>query len=224
MNTAYDNIMRVIQARGFRNRRLEEHSVAMSRGILRHLRATCEPFADDMVQGRVSEWFAFPSPARRSHKLDLAVAEPNATGDGPDLDRLYHYKPEYAIRGTGYVVDSLEAALWCFVHSESFGNAILEAADLGDDVNTTAAVCGQVAGAYYGASKIAAHWLEQLALRAEITELADRLYEASRKGGLSRQCLKCTDYLLCPRKAARVANSLCRAIKCIATRRVGHGR
>ena len=49
------------------------------------------------------------------------------------------------------------------------------AANLGDDADTTAAVCGQVAGAYYGAPGIPAHWLERLALRSEITLLADQL-------------------------------------------------
>jgi ADP-ribosyl-[dinitrogen reductase] hydrolase len=89
----------------------------------------------------------------------------------------YQDKPETAIRGTGYVVESLEAALWCFARSNSFEEAILKAANLGDDADTTAAVCGQVAGAYYG--EIPQHWLERLAMRAEITHLAERLYEAA---------------------------------------------
>jgi len=51
------------------------------------------------------------------------------------------------------------------------------AANLGDDADTTAAVCGQVAGAYYGEVGIPGGWLERLAQRPEITRLADRLYE-----------------------------------------------
>ncbi len=88
---------------------------------------------------------------------------------------VYRSKPETAIRGSGYVVDSLEAALWCFTRTENFAEAILMAANLGDDADTTAAVCGQVAGAYYGEEGIPAAWLERLALRVEITRLADRL-------------------------------------------------
>jgi len=53
------------------------------------------------------------------------------------------------------------------------------AANLGDDADTTAAVCGQVAGAFYGESRIPAHWLERLAMRSEITPLADQLLERS---------------------------------------------
>jgi ADP-ribosyl-[dinitrogen reductase] hydrolase len=54
------------------------------------------------------------------------------------------------------------------------------AANLGDDADTTAAICGQVAGAYYGERGIPPHWLERLALRAEITALADRLLCAAK--------------------------------------------
>ncbi len=92
----------------------------------------------------------------------------------------YQKKSEGEIRGSGYVVDCLEAALWCFVHTHSFQDAVLTAANLGDDADTTAAVCGQLAGAYYGASQIPAAWIERLAFHSEIIELADRLYSVSR--------------------------------------------
>jgi ADP-ribosyl-[dinitrogen reductase] hydrolase len=87
----------------------------------------------------------------------------------------YRAKSIGEIRGTGYVVQSLEAALWCFHHTETFEAAILKAANLGDDADTTAAICGQVAGAYYGESGIPKKWLDKLAMRQKITELADRL-------------------------------------------------
>jgi ADP-ribosyl-[dinitrogen reductase] hydrolase len=80
------------------------------------------------------------------------------------------------VRGSGYVVDSLGAALWCFARSESYADAVLMAANLGDDADTTAAVCGQVAGAYYGESAIPAHWLARLAWRDQIGELARDLH------------------------------------------------
>ena len=62
----------------------------------------------------------------------------------------YRDKAASQIHGSGYVVDCLEAALWCVQRTESFADAVLLAANLGDDADTTAAVCGQVAGAYYG--------------------------------------------------------------------------
>lgn len=88
----------------------------------------------------------------------------------------YQRKTIDDIRGTGYVVDSLEAALWCFWTTETYEQAILAATNLGDDADTTAAICGQIAGAYYGVSGIPSHWLRQLTLGNEITELADRLH------------------------------------------------
>lgn len=79
------------------------------------------------------------------------------------------------IRGSGYAVESLEAALWCFWHTSSFKSAVLQAANLGDDADTTAAICGQLAGAYYGVQEIPESWLQQLAMEQEIISLADRL-------------------------------------------------
>ena len=69
-------------------------------------------------------------------------------------------------------------ALWCFATTESFEAAILKAVNLGDDADTTAAVCGQLAGAYYGESRIPEHWREQLAMREDIRTLAERLHAA----------------------------------------------
>ncbi|MBW4462548.1 MAG: ADP-ribosylglycohydrolase family protein [Nodosilinea sp. WJT8-NPBG4] len=94
-------------------------------------------------------------------------------------DGEYQRKRVDDIRGTGYVVDSLEAALWCFWSTKSYEQAILAAANLGDDADTTAAICGQVAGAYYGESGIPTSWLEQLAMGDQITELAERLHTAT---------------------------------------------
>lgn len=91
----------------------------------------------------------------------------------------YRSKAIDEIRGSGYVVESLEAALWCFWSTQTYEQAVLAATNLGDDADTTAAICGQVAGAYYGESTIPSHWLSQLTMREEMTELADRLYAAT---------------------------------------------
>ncbi len=92
----------------------------------------------------------------------------------------YRSKPEGAIAGSGYVVRSLEAALWCFWHADDFRDAVLRAANLGDDADTTAAVCGQIAGAHYGESGIPKSWLERLVLCDEIRGLSDRLWQNGR--------------------------------------------
>ena len=88
---------------------------------------------------------------------------------------FYGNKSEEEIRGSGYVVESLEAALWCFLKTDTFRDAILKAVNLGDDADTTAAVCGQIAGAYYGESGIPQEWLERLAMVNLIREMADKL-------------------------------------------------
>lgn len=89
----------------------------------------------------------------------------------------YRTKIEGLIRGSGYVLQSMEAALWCFNRSSSFEEAILQAVNLGDDADTTAAVCGQIAGAYYGEKGIPLKWQERLAMVGKIRRMADSLYE-----------------------------------------------
>lgn len=79
------------------------------------------------------------------------------------------------VRGSGYVVESLEAALWAFATTASFADGALAAVNLGDDADTTGAVYGQVAGAYYGVDGIPGSWLERLAWRERIEGWADGL-------------------------------------------------
>jgi ADP-ribosyl-[dinitrogen reductase] hydrolase len=81
------------------------------------------------------------------------------------------------IRGTGYVIDCLSAALWCFMRADSYEAAVLQAANLGDDADTTAAVCGQLAGAFYGRAGIPIRWRERVFMGAEIQRLAGDLFD-----------------------------------------------
>ena len=94
----------------------------------------------------------------------------------------YFSKPIDEIRGNGYVVTALEAALWCFAKTESFMQAVLKATNLGEDADTTAAICGQIAGAYYGIGAIPPQWLEKLAMRDEIEALAQQLVGCTEPG------------------------------------------
>jgi ADP-ribosyl-[dinitrogen reductase] hydrolase len=94
----------------------------------------------------------------------------------PEIDAIaagsFREKEPPAIRGTGYVVQSLEAALWAFHRGEDFREGCLLAVNLGEDADTTGAVLGQLAGAHYGARGIPQQWLAQLSLREEIDSLA----------------------------------------------------
>ena len=84
-------------------------------------------------------------------------------------------KSRDAIRGTGYAVDSLEAALWCFQRSENFRDCVLMAANLGDDADTTAAIAGQLTGAFHGISAIPSSWNTGVFMNQEISSFAKQL-------------------------------------------------
>jgi ADP-ribosyl-[dinitrogen reductase] hydrolase len=86
------------------------------------------------------------------------------------------------ITGSGYVVESLISALWCFMNGDSFEECVLLAANLGNDADTTAAICGQIAGAYYGMSGIPKHWRNKLFMNDEIEQLAVQLFASSKNG------------------------------------------
>jgi ADP-ribosyl-[dinitrogen reductase] hydrolase len=88
-----------------------------------------------------------------------------------------------AIRGSGYVLNTLEAALWAFYNSQTFEQGCLMVVNLGNDADTTGAVYGQLAGAYYGESQIPTKWLSKMALREKIIEIADDLYNLSKTMG-----------------------------------------
>ena len=85
-----------------------------------------------------------------------------------------------AIKGTGYVVDSMEAALWAFYKSDNFKEGALMAVNLGDDADTTGAIYGQLAGAYYGLDGIPEQWRNGLHDGAMIIDFATRLYASSK--------------------------------------------
>ena len=96
-------------------------------------------------------------------------------------DGSFKHREPPEVRGTGYVVESLEAALWAFHKSQDFREGALLAANLGDDADTTAAIHGQIAGACYGVEAIPAEWREVLTMAMEITSMADSLHDRSRQ-------------------------------------------
>ncbi|MBE2318650.1 ADP-ribosylglycohydrolase family protein [Solirubrobacter sp. CPCC 204708] len=93
-----------------------------------------------------------------------------AVAAGSFLDKA---PPE--IRGNGYIVLALEAALWAVASTDDYESCVLAAVNLGDDADTTAAIAGQLAGALYGLEGIPARWLERVHLRDELLGFADRL-------------------------------------------------
>ena len=93
----------------------------------------------------------------------------------PEIEEVaagsFRHKQPPEIVGSGYVVKSLEAALWAFHDARDFREAVLRAVNLGDDADTTGAVCGQLAGAYWGEAGIPVEWRDGLA-RPEMIEKA----------------------------------------------------
>ena len=83
------------------------------------------------------------------------------------------------IRGSGYVVRSLEAALWAFHGTDTFREGCTAAVNLGDDADTTGAIYGQLAGAYYGAHGIPREWLDALYWRSFLVSIADELHRCA---------------------------------------------
>src|SRR5450830_117006 len=71
----------------------------------------------------------------------------------------YKVKSRAEIKSTGYVIDTLEAALWAFHHTNDFRSALIEAVNLGGDADTVGAVCGQISGAFYGETEIPIEWI-----------------------------------------------------------------
>jgi ADP-ribosylglycohydrolase len=102
----------------------------------------------------------------------------------PEIDEIaagsFKRRNPPEIRGSGYVVRSLEAALWAFFHGKTFEEGCLLAVNLGEDADTTGAVYGQLAGAFYGVQGVPSQWLVRLARRQLIESLADQLFDMSR--------------------------------------------
>jgi ADP-ribosyl-[dinitrogen reductase] hydrolase len=93
------------------------------------------------------------------------------------IDGSYRDRPASSIRGSGYAVACLEAALWAFAREPDFGQAVLAAVNLGDDADTTGAVCGQLAGAHRGLSGIPDELRSGLVRRHVVETAARRLLE-----------------------------------------------
>jgi ADP-ribosyl-[dinitrogen reductase] hydrolase len=116
-------------------------------------------------------------------KSEILSADPFFESPGNGLCRNiqkiangnYKSKSSTDISGSGYVVESLEAALWCFYTTETFKEAVLKAVNLGQDADTTAAVCGQLAGTYYGIDGISKEWIEKIAMNEFILKSSDAL-------------------------------------------------
>lgn len=122
------------------------------RSILEGITASERPAMLDLLQRGMDAGLEF-------YRRDAAsLAELAHLGRVFDLEH-FRTTPESGIKSTGYVIDTLEAALWCLLHTDSYRDCLLMAVNLGDDADTVAAVAGGLAGLYYGYDAIPDEWL-----------------------------------------------------------------
>ncbi len=95
------------------------------------------------------------------------------------FDRLFHSNiyefQESEIESSGYVLHTLEASIWSLMTTSNYTEAVLKAINLGKDTDTTGAVTGGLAGIYYGFEGIPTHWINSLARKDDILDLAQRM-------------------------------------------------
>lgn len=108
----------------------------------------------------------------RESKEENVLAELEHFARIEDMDNLLK-SDETTIRSTGYVIHSLEAALWCLGTTGTYKECVLKAVNLGDDTDTVAAIAGGLAGIYYGYDAIPSEWLDVIAKRQWIEELCE---------------------------------------------------
>ncbi len=82
---------------------------------------------------------------------------------------------DHEIHSGGYVLHTLEAIMWCLLTTDNYKSATLKAVNLGEDTDTTGAVTGGLAGLLYGFDTIPKGWIQQIARKGDIDDLADRL-------------------------------------------------
>jgi len=124
----------------------------------------------------VSATLASDHPAFATEPLAATVAAAAREAPGRDRDDIH---------ASGYVLHSLEAALWAFASSGTFREGALLAVNLGEDADTTGAIYGQIAGAHYGVDAIPLEWRRCLAHRPRIEAMADRLLALAEDGARS---------------------------------------
>ena len=93
------------------------------------------------------------------------------------LEENIYDLPEDQIKSGGYVVETLEASIWCLLTTNNYKDAVLKAVNLGRDTDTTGCVTGGIAGLYYGYNNIPEEWVNKIIRKEDILNLAERLYE-----------------------------------------------
>jgi ADP-ribosyl-[dinitrogen reductase] hydrolase len=120
--------------------------------------------AYDFTRSQISEFWE----SMDFDKQEQSYFKPTIIADIRDLKRN-------EIKSGGYVMESLEASLWCFLKHENYMDTVLAAVNLGSDTDTTAAIAGGLAGLYYGAENIPEWWIASVARLEDIIALSEKL-------------------------------------------------
>lgn len=131
----------------------DEGNLAVAQAMLTHNNELCASIANEMAKAMMT-----------------LILDNNKTTVSPS--KYAHRKD---VRAGGFVVDSWDAARWAFLSTNSFRDCVLSAANLGEDADTTAAIAGQIAGAYYGKSAIPEKWLKALKWHDVIEDYSNSL-------------------------------------------------
>ena len=119
---------------------------------------------ENLLQNALNQAFAF---YERNSESKKELAHSNRIRNVAELKAI----PESQINSGGYVIHSMEAALWCLANTASYEECVLKAVNLGDDTDTTAAIAGGLAGIYYGYENIPEKWKKAIVRREWIEEL-----------------------------------------------------
>lgn len=121
------------------------------------------------------------SGASKEELSNQSLYKPN-TEEIANISKSHYLSKSYEqLTGSGYVVESLESTLWCFYHGSCFRESILLATNVGNDADTTAAICRQITGAYYGINGIPTDWRETITLSKEIHGIGSKLVGDTKK-------------------------------------------
>lgn len=99
--------------------------------------------------------------------------------------------PQKEIKSSGYVVDTLEAAIWCLLNTDNYGDCVLKAVNLGNDTDTVAAVAGGLAGLKYGYKSVPQDWVNKIARKEYVEDLCNQLYLS-----LTQKCIEKLSYFI----------------------------
>ena len=140
----------------------------MIRSILDTALENASKSLQDLLQQGIDEGLKF-------YRKDIAnLMELTHMGRVFDL-KEFKAVPEESIRTTGYVVDTIEAAIWCLINTESYKDCMLKAVNLGNDTDTVAAIAGGLAGLYYGYDAIPDEWFQVIKRRAWVEEMCNKV-------------------------------------------------